>query len=166
MYSTYKLNKQDDNIQPWCTPFLIWSQSVIPCLVLTIASWLSYRFLRRQVTWYGISISLRIFHIFVVIHTVNGFSTVNEAKVDVFWNSLAFSMIPQMLAIWSLVPLPFLNPAWTCLSSQLTLDFHLSCIYKISRDPSLSLVRQHKSSWPNFICPIGLVTRHLLSWPR
>ena len=30
-----------------------------------------------------------------------------------FWNSLAFSMIQQMLAIWSLVPLPFLNPAWT-----------------------------------------------------
>ena len=29
------------------------------------------------------------------------------------WNSLAFSMIQQMLAIWSLVPLPFLNPAWT-----------------------------------------------------
>ena len=30
-----------------------------------------------------------------------------------FWNSLAFSMIQWMLAIWSLVPLPFLNPAWT-----------------------------------------------------
>ena len=26
-----------------------------------------------------------------------------------FWNSLAFLMIQQMLAIWSLVPLPFLN---------------------------------------------------------
>ena len=26
-----------------------------------------------------------------------------------FWNSLAFSMIQQMLAIWSLIPLPFLN---------------------------------------------------------
>ena len=26
-----------------------------------------------------------------------------------FWNSLAFSMIQQMLAIGSLVPLPFLN---------------------------------------------------------
>ena len=26
-----------------------------------------------------------------------------------FWNSLAFSMIQQMLTIWSLVPLPFLN---------------------------------------------------------
>ena len=28
-----------------------------------------------------------------------------------FWNSLAFSMIQQILAIWFLVPLPFLNPA-------------------------------------------------------
>ena len=27
-----------------------------------------------------------------------------------FWNSLVFSMIQQMLEIWSLVPLPFLNP--------------------------------------------------------
>ena len=34
-----------------------------------------------------------------------------------FWNSLAFSMIQRMLAIWSLVPLPFLKPAWT---SQVT----------------------------------------------
>ena len=30
-----------------------------------------------------------------------------------FWNSLAFSIIQWMWAIWSLVPLPFLNPAWT-----------------------------------------------------
>ena len=34
-----------------------------------------------------------------------------------FWNSLAFSMIQRILAIWSLVPLPFLNPAWTSRSS-------------------------------------------------
>ena len=34
-----------------------------------------------------------------------------------FWSSLAFSMIQQMLAIWYLVPLPFLNPAWTSGSS-------------------------------------------------
>ena len=26
MYSAYKLNKQGDNIQPWCTPFLIWNR--------------------------------------------------------------------------------------------------------------------------------------------
>ena len=37
-----------------------------------------------------------------------------------FWNSLAFSIIQRMLAIWSLVPLPFLNPAWTSGSSQFT----------------------------------------------
>ena len=35
-----------------------------------------------------------------------------------FWNSLAFLMIQRMLAIWSLVPVPFLNPAWTSGSSQ------------------------------------------------
>ena len=37
-----------------------------------------------------------------------------------FWNSLAFSMIQRMLAIWSLVPLPFLKPAWTSESSWFT----------------------------------------------
>ena len=36
-----------------------------------------------------------------------------------FWNSLAFSMIQQWLAIWSLAPLPFLKPAWTSGSSRL-----------------------------------------------
>ena len=35
-----------------------------------------------------------------------------------FWNSLAFSMIQWMLEIWSLVPLPFLNPTWTSGSSE------------------------------------------------
>ena len=49
MYSAYKLNKQGDNIQHWCTPFPIWNQSVVPCLVLTVASWPAYRFLRKQV---------------------------------------------------------------------------------------------------------------------
>ena len=46
MYSAYKLNKQGDNIQPWCTPFPIWNQSVVPCPVLTVASWPAYRFLQ------------------------------------------------------------------------------------------------------------------------
>ena len=38
MYSAYKLNKQSDSVQPCCTPFPIWNQSVVPCLVLTVAS--------------------------------------------------------------------------------------------------------------------------------
>ena len=62
MYSAYKLNKQGDNIQPWWTPFLIWTQSAVPCPVLTVASWPACRFLKRQVRWFGISISFRIFH--------------------------------------------------------------------------------------------------------
>ena len=62
MCSAYKLNKQGDTFQPWNTPFLIWNQSVIPCPVLTVASWPAYRFLKRQVRWSGIPISFRIFH--------------------------------------------------------------------------------------------------------
>ena len=37
MYSAYKLHKQGGNIQPCYTPFPIWNQSVVPCLVLTVA---------------------------------------------------------------------------------------------------------------------------------
>ena len=62
MYSAYKLNKQGDNILPWCTPFPIWNQSVVPCPVLTAPSWPAYRFLKRQVRWSGIPIYFRIFH--------------------------------------------------------------------------------------------------------
>ena len=49
-------------LMPWCTPFPIWNQSVVPCLVPTVASWHANRFLRRQVRWSGVPISLRIFH--------------------------------------------------------------------------------------------------------
>ena len=52
MYSAYKLNKQGDNIQPWCTHFPIWNKSVVPCPVLTvhgilytrILEWVAFRF--------------------------------------------------------------------------------------------------------------------------
>ena len=79
MYSAYKLNKQGDNIQP----FPIWNQSVVSCLVLTVASWPTYKFLRRQVRWAGIPISWRIVHS-LLWSTVKGFSVVNETEVDVF----------------------------------------------------------------------------------
>ena len=67
-YSAYKLNKQGDNIQPWCTPFPTLNQSIVPRPVLTVASWPAYRYLWSQVRWshlfknFGIPISLRIFH--------------------------------------------------------------------------------------------------------
>ena len=63
LYSAYNLNKQGDNIQPWYTPFPICNQSILSCpVLLTVASWSAYRFLRRQVRWTGITISWRIFH--------------------------------------------------------------------------------------------------------
>ena len=79
MCSAYKLN----NIQPWCTPFSIWNQFIVPCPVLTVPSWPAYRFLRRQVRWSGSPISFRIFQS-IVIHTVKGFGIVNKAEIDVF----------------------------------------------------------------------------------
>ena len=82
MYSAYKLNKQGDNIKAWCTPFPVLNQSVVPCLVLMVASCLAYKFLRRQIRWSGIPIS-KNFPQFVVIHSVKVFSVVNEAEVDV-----------------------------------------------------------------------------------
>ena len=46
--SSSPVYKQSDNIQPWHTPFPIWNPSVTPCPVLTLASWLAYRFFKRQ----------------------------------------------------------------------------------------------------------------------
>jgi len=62
MYSADGLKKQGDNIQPWCTPFPIWNQAIVPCPVLTVPSSTEYRFLRKQVRWSGIPISWRIFN--------------------------------------------------------------------------------------------------------
>ena len=70
------LNRQGHNIQPWGTIFPILNQSIVPCLVLTVASWFTYRFLRRQV-FSGIPIS-KYFPQFVVVHIVN------KAEADVF----------------------------------------------------------------------------------
>ena len=70
-----------------------------------------------QVVWY--SHLFQNFPQFIVIHTVEGFGIVNKAEIDgFFWNSLTFSVIQWMLAIWSLLPLPFLNLAWTFGSSR------------------------------------------------
>ena len=71
-----------------------------------------------QVVWY--SHLSQNFPQFIVIHTVKGFGIVNKAEIDVFLELYSFSMIQRMLAIWALVPLPFLKPAWTSGSSWFT----------------------------------------------
>ena len=45
------------------------------------------------------SVSLSEFSTVYCDPHIKGFSIVNEAEVDFFWNSLAFSMIQWMLAI-------------------------------------------------------------------
>ena len=66
MNSTYQLNKQNDNIQPWHTHFPILNRSCVPCPVLTVASWPAYRFPRRQVRWSGIP----YFHLYLLPSTL------------------------------------------------------------------------------------------------
>ena len=77
-----------------------------------------------KVVWY--SHLFKNFPKFIVIHTAKGFSVVHEARWMFFWNSLAFSVIQRMLAVWSLFPLPFLNPAWTSRSSRFIYCWSLS----------------------------------------
>ena len=61
-----------------------------------------------QVVWY--SHLFQNFPQFIVIHRVKGFGIVSKAEIDVFLELSCFSMIQRMLAIWSLVPMPFLKP--------------------------------------------------------
>ena len=124
MCSAYNLSKYSDKYIFWCTPFPILKQFVVLCPVLIVASLPSYKFQRKQVRWSSNRISSRIFQ-FVVIHTVKGFCIVNEAEVDVFLEFPCFFIIQQMLAIWFLAPLPFLNPAWTSGNSWFTVKHSL-----------------------------------------
>ena len=50
----------------------------------------------------------------------------DEAEVNVFWNSLVFYMIQKTPTIQSLAPLPFLNPACTSGSSRFTFCWGLA----------------------------------------
>ena len=58
----YQLSHKGSPIQPKDTPFPVLNQSIVPCPVLTVACWPAYRFLRRQIRWFGIPISSSIFH--------------------------------------------------------------------------------------------------------
>ena len=77
-----KLNKQGESIHPCCTLFPILSQSVVPYKVIIVAPWPAHRFLRKQIRWSGIPVSLRIFQ-FIVIHIDKGFPVVSDAEVNI-----------------------------------------------------------------------------------
>ena len=105
-------------MQLWHTPFPIWNQSVVPCPVLTVASWPAKKFLKRQVRWSGIPISFRIFQ-FIVIHTVKGFSIVLE--LSCFFDdpvvvgnliSVSSALSKTSLNIWKFMVHVLLKPVW------------------------------------------------------
>ena len=56
---------------------------------------------------------------FIVIHMVKGLGVINKVEVDILLVFSCLLIIQWMLAIWSWVPLSFLNPAWTSGSSKL-----------------------------------------------
>ena len=85
-------------IQPWRTPFPIWNQSVVPCPVLTAASWPAYRRIKRQVRWVWYSHLLKNFLQFAVIHTVRGFGIVNNAEIYVFLELSCFFNDPAYVS--------------------------------------------------------------------
>ena len=91
MYSACKVNKQGDNMQPWRTPFPILNQSIVPCLVLTVAFWPAYRFLRRQVRWSGIP-SLEEFSA-VCCDSHKDFTVVNEADVFLEFSFFFYDLV-------------------------------------------------------------------------
>ena len=88
--TTYSLTDSSPNLEP-----VRYSKSGYNCCFMTCIQ-ISQE--AGQVVWY--SHLFKNFPQFVVIHTVQeGFGIVNKVL-----DSLAFSMIQQMLAIWSLVP--------------------------------------------------------------
>ena len=97
--------------------FPIWNQSVIPCTVLTIASWPAQISQEAgHVVWY--SHLLKNFPEFVVVRTVKGFGIVNKAEIDVFLEFSWFFDDPVDVGNLISGSSAFPNPPWTYGSSQ------------------------------------------------
>ena len=90
MYSAYKLNKQGDNIQP---DKFFSNLEPVHCSMLGFnCCFLTHTQVSQEVVWH--SHLLKNFPHFVVIHTVKGFSIVNEAEVDIFLEFSCFFYDP------------------------------------------------------------------------
>ena len=104
--------------------FQFWT---LPCPVITVASWSAYRLL--MMVCY--SHLFKNFPQFVVIYIVKGFSTINEAEVDVFVQFPCFLYDPTDVGNFVSGFSAFGIPACTSESSQLTYCWSLAwlCIY-------------------------------------
>ena len=99
----YSLTYSFHDLEPVCCSILTSNCFFLTCIQISHQA--------GQVVWY--SQFFKNFPQFVVIHTVKGFGIANKAEVDVSLELSTLLTIRRMLAIWSLVTLPFLNPAWT-----------------------------------------------------
>ena len=89
-------NHMDENLKIQSADSAVSSKNVSPTTVTYIADFLTCIQISQeagQVVYY--SHLLKSFPQFVVMHTVKGFSTVNEAEVDVFMKFPCFSCDPN-----------------------------------------------------------------------
>ena len=99
-----------------------------------------------------------------MIHTVKGFSIVDEAELNVFLELPCFLHDSVNIDNWSLVPLPLWNPAWTSGNSRFTYCLHGSqpclgegaCIIQWSYEPCCAkppkMGRSWWEFWQNMVC--------------
>ena len=104
MYSAEKLNKQGDNIEPWLYSFPNFEPVYCSMSSSNCCFYIQLSQEAGKMVWY--SHFFKNFPQFVVIHTVKGFSVVNEAEINVFLELLC-------LAVWSLIPLCLWKPVCT-----------------------------------------------------
>ena len=93
--SAYKLNKQGENIQPWCTYSFTSFEPVCRSMYSSNCCFLTCIQVSQEagkVVLY--SHVFKNFPQFVMLHTVKGFSLINEAEVDVFLEFSCFFYDP------------------------------------------------------------------------
>ena len=132
------------------------------CPILTVASWSAYRFLRKQVRWSGIPISLRIFPQLVVIYTVKGFGIVNKAGIDIFLELSCFFYDPvdvgnlisgssafskPILYIWKFLVHILLKPSLKDFEHHLT-SMENECSHAVVWTLGTALLWDWNENWP------------------
>ena len=95
-------------MQPWCTPFPIWNQSIVPCPSWNCCFFTCIQISQEagqvlQVRYFGIPYSWRIFQF---VWSTQSKPLAQSMKQMFFWNSLAFSMIQRILAIYLISAFP------------------------------------------------------------
>ena len=114
---THRVHPNPCPVSGWCHPAI--SSSVVPFSSHPQSFPASESFQMSQLfAWGGQSIGVSASTSVLPMNT--------QDWSPLGWNSFAFLMIHRMLAIWSLVPLPFLKPAWTSGSSQFTYCWSLA----------------------------------------